>query len=114
MEGKMESKVLPAYLIGRINVKDHADYMNRYAMPVLEQFKAAGAEILVATPQPEVLEGEWKSNWTVLVRFPSMEAARKFYHSDEYAPFRALRINELTNEGTALLVEGFDLAALGL
>lgn len=110
----MNAKVLPAYLIGRINVKDHEDYMNQYAMPVLEQFKAAGAEILAASPQPEVLEGEWKSNWTVLIRFPSMEAARNFYHSDEYAPFRSLRVNELTNEGTVLMVEGFDPAVLGL
>lgn len=110
----MNTKVLPAYLIGRLNVKDHEDYMNRYAMPVLEQFRAAGAEILAASPRPDVLEGEWKSNWTVLIRFPSMEAARKFYNSDEYAPFRSLRVNELTNEGTALLVEGFDPAVLGL
>ena len=110
----MTTKVLPAYLIGRLNVKDHEDYMKRYAMPVLEQFKKAGAEILAATPQPDVLEGEWKSNWTVLIRFPSLKAARSFINSDEYAPYRTLRVNELTNEGTALLVEGFDFAVLGL
>lgn len=110
----MNNKALPAYMIARLNVKDHEDYMNRYAMPVLGQFEAAGAEILVASPQPEVLEGEWKSNWTVVVRFPSVEAARKLYHSEEYAPFRSLRINELTGEGSALIVEGFDPSVLGL
>lgn len=110
----MNTKVLPAYLIGRLNVKDYENYMNRYAMPVLEQFKTAGAEILAASPQPEVMEGEWNSNWTVLIRFPSVEAARNFYNSDEYAPFRTLRINELTNEGSLVMVEGFDPAVLGL
>jgi len=83
-------------------------------MPVLDQFRKAGAEILAATPQPEVLEGGWKSNWTVLIRFPSMEAARSFYDSEEYAPFRSIRVDELTNEGSVVMVEGFDFAALGL
>lgn len=110
----MATKVLPAYLIGRLNVKNYEDYMNRYAMPVLEQFKVAGAEILAASPQPEVMEGDWQSNWTVLIRFPSMEAARKFYQSGEYAPFLDLRVNELTDDGSVLMVEGFDPAVLGL
>ena len=110
----MSTKTLPAYMIGRLNVKDHDEYMSRYAMPVLRLFEAAGAEVLAASPQPDVLEGEWNSNWTVLIRFPSLDAARRFYQSEEYAPLLSLRINELTDEGAALIVEGFDPAALGL
>jgi len=110
----MPTKSLPAYLIGRLNVKNHDEYMERYAMPVLSLFEKAGAEVLAASPEPDVVEGEWQSNWTVLVRFPSLEAARQFYRSDAYAPLRALRIDELTDEGAAVMVAGFDPASLGV
>ena len=110
----MNDKTLPTYLLAKLNVKDPEDYMNRYGMPVLAQLEAAGAEVLAASPQPNVVEGEWDSNWTVLIRFPNMGSAMNFYNSDEYAPFLSLRKNELTHDGTALFIEGFDPAALGL
>jgi uncharacterized protein (DUF1330 family) len=110
----MTDDTQPAYLLAKLKVKDFEDYMNRYGTPVLGQLEAAGAKVLAASPQPDVVEGEWDSNWTVLIRFPSMEAAKKFYNSDEYAPLLSLRISELTDPGTALFVEGFDPASLGL
>ena len=109
----MNDEALPAYLLAKLNVKDREDYLNRYGMPVLGQLEAVGAEVLAFSPQPDIVEGEWDSNWTVLIRFPSMEVAKKWYNSDEYAPFLSLRINELTNDGVALFLEGFDPATLG-
>jgi uncharacterized protein (DUF1330 family) len=110
----MNAKSLPAYLIGKLRIKDSEDYMNRYGLPVLTLLEAAGAEILAVSPEPEILEGEWDSNWTVIIKFPSVSAAKQFYASGEYAPYLSLRMNELTERGSLALLEGFDPAALGL
>ena len=56
----------PVYLIAQIAVKDFDAYLDRYGMPVFGLFQAAGAEVLVATRDTQVLEGEWFGNWTVI------------------------------------------------
>jgi uncharacterized protein (DUF1330 family) len=96
----------PAYLIGQINVKDHPQYIDEYGRFVLAQGRRAGAEFLVATPDALTLEGEWSGNWTVVIRFPSSEAALGFYRSEEYAPLRQARVERLTDGGNLVMVEG--------
>lgn len=103
-----------AYMIVTLNVKDFGQYMERYVTPLMGQFEKYGIEVVSATAQPEVLEGEWPANWTVILKFPSLAVAREWYQSDEYAPLKALRINELTNGGSAVLVEAFDPSSLGV
>jgi uncharacterized protein (DUF1330 family) len=84
------------------------EYLQRYGMPALAQLKEMGAEVQVASAAAEALEGEWDCNWTVVIRFPSKEKAAEFYNSPAYLPLRTLRINELTNGGSLVIVEGFD------
>lgn len=89
-----------AYMIGMIDVKDFDTYAERYGMPVGELFAEIGAEIVVASREAEMLEGEWRGNWFVVVKVPSAEAARELYHSERYAPFRTARIEELASHTT--------------
>jgi uncharacterized protein (DUF1330 family) len=110
----MDNASLPAYLVVQLSVKDHAEYMQRYAMSVIEMFQKLGVEVVAASAAPKVLEGEWGGNWTVVIRFPSKAMAEEWYDSAEYQPLKALRINELTNGGPVVLVEGFDPSAVGL
>jgi uncharacterized protein (DUF1330 family) len=110
----MSNATLPAYLIAVLERTDHDAYMQRYATPVIAQLAEAGAELLAVTPTPAVLEGEWPGNWTVLIRFPSLAAAEAWYNSPAYAPYKALRMNELTRSGSVVMTEGFDPATLGL
>lgn len=102
----------PGYVIAQIDVPDLDVYFEKYATPTLAQLEAAGAEILVATPNATTLEGEWSGNWTVVIRFPSVEAARTWYESDQYAPLKRVRTQEVTSGGNLALAEGFDPAAL--
>jgi uncharacterized protein (DUF1330 family) len=102
------------YFLGQIDVKDFEAYMSEYGMTVVEQLMKAGAEVLVGSPEVEVLEGEWPGCWTVLFRFPSIEAAKGWYDSEEYEPFKQLRIQKLTNFTNAALLPSFDPASLGL
>ena len=101
----------PVYMIGIIDVKDFQAYAEEYGMPVGQLFAEVGAEIIAASDQAEVLEGDWSGNWTVIVKVPSAEVARELYHSDKYAPFRKARIERLANSTSLAIVPGFEPAA---
>ena len=101
----------PVYMVAMIDVKDYQAYAEQYGMPVGQMFAEVGAEILVATTQPEVLEGSWPGNWTVIVKVPSAEIARALYESDEYAPFKKARIEQLTNATHFAILPGLSPGA---
>lgn len=110
----MSDSPRPAYLIARLEVKNHETYMERYGIPTIAVLRKFSADVLAASPAPRLLEGGWSSNWTVILRFPSLAIAEEFYRSAEYEPLKALRMKELTHGGSVLIVEGFDAAAAGL
>jgi uncharacterized protein (DUF1330 family) len=66
-----------------------------------------GAKVLAASSESQVLEGKWEYKSTVIIEFPSMSVAKKWYSSEEYKPLRDIRINELTEGGNLVLVPGF-------
>lgn len=101
-----------AYLIATLELEDAAEYVERYAVPTIAQLESAGAEVLVASPDAAVVEGEWPGNWTVVIRFPDMDAARTWYASTEYQPLKRLRTEELTRSGSVVFTEAFDPSAL--
>ena len=88
----------PAYLVAQLNITDLQTYMQDYGMPVFPQLIAAGGEVLVATSEAQVLEGSSDATWSVVVRFPDMNALNGWYSSNEYQAV-APRRRELT-EGT--------------
>ncbi|MEM7739498.1 MAG: DUF1330 domain-containing protein [Pseudomonadota bacterium] len=87
----------PVYSFGYIQVKDHAEYMERYGQHIPAIIAAFGGEFLAATKSAVLVEGTAPGNWVVLSRFPSMEKAKAFMESDAYAPFRAMRRDALTD-----------------
>ena len=93
----------PVYMIGMIDVKDFETYAQQYGLPVGEMFAEVGAEIIVATQEVKVLEGDWPGNWTVIVKVPSAEIAQDLYDSDRYAPFRQARQEALANATTLVI-----------
>ena len=109
----LSSKPKPCYLIGMLRVKNYEEYVQRYGMPAMAHLKAAGAEVEVAAADTQLLEGAWDCNWTVVIKFPNKAAATAFYNSPGYTPLRELRMNELTDGGSIVLVEGFDVSAPG-
>lgn len=103
-------KTLPAYVIGQLSVKDYEEYVATYGAGVFEQIKAAGAEVLVAAPDVQVLEGEWHGNWTIVVKYPSMDAALDSYNAPEYEPLKQLRY-KLTEPGNLVVAPGTEWGA---
>ena len=81
----------PAYVFVSLEVTEPEAFRTRYALPVLASLEAAGATVLVATGEADAREGVHDNGWTVLLRFPSMDAFDAWYGSDGYAPLARVR-----------------------
>ena len=94
---------MSAYVIGEIEVTDAAAY-EEYRKQVLPVVAKYGGRFIVRGGKVESLEGGWAPKRLVALEFPSMEQARKWYRSPEYAPLIALR--QKASRGRLLIVEG--------
>ena len=79
-----------AYLIANVDVTDPVQY-EEYKKLSSIAMKAHGAEICIRGGKVEVLEGDWNPARFVMLKFPSVEAAHKFYDSAEYAAAKKAR-----------------------
>jgi uncharacterized protein (DUF1330 family) len=96
----------PVYVIAQIETADLPRYREEYGKHVLPLIAEHGGVLLVGSDQAEALEGTWSANWTVVIRFPSRQAALAWYESAAYAPLRRARIETLTSGGNLALVPG--------
>ncbi len=79
-----------AYVIVDIEVTDPLGYeeYKRLAAPTVAHF---GGRYLARGGPNETLEGDWQARRLVILEFETVEQARNWLHSPEYAPARALR-----------------------
>ena len=63
-----------------------------------------GGRFLARGPAPEVLEGTWVPKRLVLIEFPSVEQARRWWASPEYAAAKAKR--QATSTGDLVILPG--------
>ncbi|MEC8041853.1 MAG: DUF1330 domain-containing protein [Pseudomonadota bacterium] len=73
----------PVYLVATVSVTDWDKYMSDYASIAIPAIVGAGGEVLVGAQEVSVVEGSYDHNWTVVVKFPSADAANGFYGSPE-------------------------------
>ena len=71
-----------AYWVGIVNIKNYDEY-NKYVDIAGPALLAAGAIILSRGSKIKNLEGR-KIDRIVVIEFPSMNLAEKFYDSEEY------------------------------
>lgn len=97
----------PAYIMVQMKVKSMEELNQRYAQFAIPILMKHGGQMIAGTPAPTVKEGEWDGNWAAVLQFPSMEAAEGWYNSEEYQPYKSLRINELQSEaGRVVIIPG--------
>jgi uncharacterized protein (DUF1330 family) len=94
---------MAAYVVVQVDVKDAVRYADYKAMvpPSLEKF---GGRFIVRGGQVHPMEGTWSPKRFVLVEFPSVEAAKAWWASPEYAAAKALR--QATAESELIIVDG--------
>ncbi len=92
-----------AYLIANVDVHDPAQYEQYKKLSTLAM-KAHGAEVCIRGGQVQVMEGNWNPSRVVMLKFPSMDAARTFYNSPEYAA--AIQARQGIADMRMIIVEG--------
>ena len=82
---------MAAYVIAEVDVHDAAlfeDY-RKLVPPTIAKY---GGKYIVRGGTTETMEGGWTPRRLVVLEFPTMERAREWYHSADYAPALALRL----------------------
>jgi len=86
---------MPAYVVSEVEVVDEAA-ADRYRELAAASIAAHGGRYVVRGASPEALEGTWDpAARLVVVEFPTVEAARAWYDSPEYADALALSATAL-------------------
>jgi uncharacterized protein (DUF1330 family) len=93
---------MAAYVIASLTIKDPLRF-EEYRRTLLPSMQKYGAR-LVARGGPIVLEGEWPREKVIIAEFPSMEQAREWWGSPEYAEPKALR--QATADTELVIVQG--------
>ena len=96
---------MTAYVVAEVEVTDPAGY-KPYTELVPATIELYGGRFLARGGAAEVLEGDWPQRRRVIIEFPSMEAARAWWDSPEYAKPKAMR--RAASNGRLILLEGFD------
>jgi uncharacterized protein (DUF1330 family) len=81
---------MAAYVIVNVTVRDPARYeeYKRLASPTVPAY---GGRDLVRGGAVEAREGGWSPSRLVILEFPTVERARAWWDSPEYAPAKAVR-----------------------
>lgn len=93
------------YIIAHYTVTD-GEGIGKYAEAVMPILQEHGGQALVVDGDSCVMEGD-APHQTVVVKFPSVEAAKRFYTSAEYQAVRHLRTDHSTG-GSLVIVEGVE------
>ena len=94
---------MSAYVIAEIEVTDPATY-EEYRKQVLPVVTKYGGKFLVRGGNVKSKEGGWQPKRIVVLEFPSMDQAEKFYDSPEYGPL--IKLRQKASKGRLILVEG--------
>jgi uncharacterized protein (DUF1330 family) len=94
---------MAAYVIADVNVTDATLY-DDYKKLVPATVEKYGGRFAVRGGAVDAKEGDWKPARLVVLEFPTMEQARRWYASPEYAPALALRLKAA--KARLILVEG--------
>jgi uncharacterized protein (DUF1330 family) len=81
---------MSAFVIVDVEVTDPIGYEDykKLAAPAVALY---GGKYLARGSKNETLEGDWRTNRLVILEFSSVEQAKAWLNSPEYAPARALR-----------------------
>lgn len=93
----------PAYLVGNFTVNDPLlmeEYVRKAGPLVLQH----GGKMVLSAEAVTPVEGH-SEPVLVIIQFPDMAKANAFYHSEEYAPLKQIRI-QATTGGFLILTQG--------
>ncbi|MBB4568039.1 DUF1330 domain-containing protein [Rhizobium leucaenae] len=93
---------MAAYLVSEVTPRD-ADAFQTYRTKAAASIAQYGGRYLARGGDVDTLEGSWKPRTIIIVEFPDVETARRWYSSSEYA---ALAVQNQALERNLILVDG--------
>lgn len=96
---------MAAYIIVEVDVHRPEEY-EAYKKLTPASLLPFNGKFIVRGGAAETLEGDWQPKRMVVLEFPTKEAAKSWWASDEYAPAKALR--QRTAATRMILVEGYE------
>ena len=100
---------MAAYVIVDIDIHSPETY-EEYKRLAPPSISAYGGRYLIRGGKVEQLEGKWQPKRCVVLEFPSVEQAKAWWSSKEYAPAKALR--QSCSETQMIVVEGAPVPAV--
>ena len=94
---------MSAYVIAEIEVTDPAAYED-YRKQVPGVVDKYNGRFIVRGGKIDPKEGGWTPKRIVVVEFPTMAQAQKWYDSPEYAPL--IKLRQRASKGKLIIVEG--------
>lgn len=88
-------------------IHDH-DAMRRYQEAVVPTVEAFGGAYVVIGGPWQVVEGDWRPTFPVMIAFPDLATAEAWYGSDLYRPLRELRLGAVTSDAVFFDSAGAD------
>ena len=82
---------MAAYIIADVTVTDPAA-MEEYRKRVPATLARYGGRFVVRGGAHQYVEGDWKPTRLVVLEFPTMEQAKRWYDSEEYREPKAMRL----------------------
>ncbi len=94
---------MPAYVLIELTVLDPEE-MEEYKKRAPEAVAAFDGKFIVRGGAITTLEGVWEPERIVLIQFPSVERAKEWWNSEQYAEVKAIRHRAAKAE--MILLEG--------
>ena len=94
---------MAAYVLNDMEITDPALFED-YKLLSPATVAQYGGRFLARGGRTETLEGDWSPKRLVILEFPSVEQARAWADSPEYAP--AKRLRQLASKSNLIVIEG--------
>ncbi|MBD0298336.1 MAG: DUF1330 domain-containing protein [Flavisolibacter sp.] len=97
---------MPAFVIVDVQIDEPEEY-EEYKKLTPASIAAYEGKFIVRGGKTETLEGSWQPQRMVVLQFPSVERAKEWWHSTEYAAAKAIR--QRTAHTKMIVVEGYEV-----
>ena len=99
---------MTAFLVSDVSVRD-AEAFQTYRTRAAASINQHGGRYLARGGEIELLEGTWEPRTIIIVEFPSLDQARAWYRSPEYA--FALEMRDKALSRNLILIDGISSPA---
>jgi uncharacterized protein (DUF1330 family) len=105
----MPEGAMPTYVVGDIHITD-PDMFQAHVPRALATIARSGGRVIAGGGKMDLLEGGPMPERVFIIEFPTSDAARQWYRSEDYR--EALETRLSASHGRVFLIEGAEISAV--